>query len=53
VLIVREGKTQERRVVTGRREKDRVEITEGLRAGEPIVLEPGNLTGGQSVVIRP
>ena len=53
VLTVREGKAQERRVVTGRREKDRVEITEGLRAGEPVVVEPGNLTGGQPVVVKP
>ena len=53
VLTVREGKTQERRVVTGRREKDRVEITEGLRAGEPVVVEPGNLAGGQPVVVKP
>ena len=52
VLTVREGKAQERRVVTGRREKDRVEITEGLKAGEPVVVEPGNLVGGQSVVIK-
>ncbi|MBI4245863.1 MAG: efflux RND transporter periplasmic adaptor subunit [Candidatus Rokubacteria bacterium] len=53
VLIVRAGKAEERRVVTGRREKDRVEITEGLRAGEPVVVEPGNLTGGQPVVVKP
>jgi RND family efflux transporter MFP subunit len=53
VLIVRAGKAEERRVVTGRREKDRVEITEGLRAGEPVVVEPGNLTGGQAVTVKP
>ncbi|PYM17075.1 MAG: efflux RND transporter periplasmic adaptor subunit [Candidatus Rokuibacteriota bacterium] len=52
VLTVRDGKTLERRVVTGRREKDRVEITEGLKAGEPVIVEPGNLTGGQAVVVR-
>jgi RND family efflux transporter MFP subunit len=53
VLLVRDGKAEERRVVTGRREKDRVEIVEGLRAGEPVVAQPGNLTGGQPVVVRP
>jgi membrane fusion protein, multidrug efflux system len=53
VLTVREGKAQERRVVTGRREKDRVEIVEGLKVGEPVVIDPGNLVGGQSVVVKP
>lgn len=52
VLVVRGGKAEERRIVTGRREKDRVEITEGLKAGEPVVAEPGNLTGGQAVTVR-
>lgn len=53
VLTVREGKAQERRVVTGRREKDRVEIVEGLKSGELVVVDPGNLVGGQPVVIKP
>jgi RND family efflux transporter MFP subunit len=53
VLLVRDGKAEERRVVTGRREKDRVEIVEGLKAGEPIVVQPGNLAGGQAVVVTP
>ncbi len=53
VFTVRGGKVEERRVVTGRREKDRVEITEGLKAGEPVVAEPGNLTGGQVVTVKP
>lgn len=53
VLIVREGKAQERRVVTGRREKDRVEIVEGLKVGEAVVVQPGNLVGGQPVVVKP
>jgi RND family efflux transporter MFP subunit len=53
VLTVREGKAEERRVVTGRRERDRVEIVEGLRAGEAVVAEPGNLVGGQAVTVKP
>jgi RND family efflux transporter MFP subunit len=53
VLTVREGKALERRVVTGRREKDRVEIVEGLKVGEPVVIDPGNLVGGQPVVVKP
>ena len=53
VLTIREGKAQERRVVTGRREKDRVEIVEGLKVGEPVVIDPGNLVGGRPVVVKP
>jgi len=53
VLTVRDGKALERRVVTGRREKDRVEIVEGLKSGDPVVVDPGNLVSGQPVVIKP
>jgi RND family efflux transporter MFP subunit len=52
VLTVRNGKAEERRIVTGRREKDRVEVIEGLKAGEGIVAAPGNLTGGQAVTVK-
>jgi RND family efflux transporter MFP subunit len=51
VLSVKDGKAVERRVVTGRRIGDRVEISTGLKAGEPVVVEPGNLVNGQPVVV--
>jgi RND family efflux transporter MFP subunit len=51
VLTVRGGKAEERRIVTGRREKDRVEVVEGLKAGEGVVVRPGNLTAGQAVKV--
>lgn len=50
VLAVRDGRTEERRVRTGRQLGARMEILEGLAAGEVIVAQPGNLTGGQPVV---
>jgi RND family efflux transporter MFP subunit len=53
VIVVQGGKAGERRVQTGRRDGQRVEITDGLKAGEPIVLRPGNLTGGQPVTVTP
>lgn len=53
VLTVKDGRIVERRVTTGRREPDRVEIVEGLAAGEPVVVEPGNLAPGQPVAVRP
>jgi len=52
VLIVREGRTAEVRVTTGRRLGDDVEIIDGLKRGEAVVAMPGNLTGGQSVTVR-
>jgi RND family efflux transporter MFP subunit len=53
VIVVEGGKAVERRVQTGRREGERVEVTDGLKAGEPIVLRPGNLVGGQPVTVTP
>jgi RND family efflux transporter MFP subunit len=53
VLTVREGRAVELRVQTGRRQGERVEIVAGLRPGEPVVVEPGNLVGGQPVTVQP
>lgn len=53
VIVVQGGQAVERRVQTGRRDGERVEITDGLKPGEPIVLRPGNLTGGQPVTVTP
>jgi hypothetical protein len=39
----------EKRVRTGRRVEDRVEIIEGLTPAELVVAEPGNLVAGQRV----
>jgi multidrug efflux pump subunit AcrA (membrane-fusion protein) len=43
------GKAVETRVRSGRREGPDVEILEGLTPGQVVVVEPGNLVGGQSV----
>ncbi len=51
VLVVRQGKIAEVRVQTGRRTQDTVEITSGLKSGEEIVREPGNLSSGQAVTV--
>lgn len=53
VIGVQEGRAVERRVRTGRRTVNRVEILEGLAPGERIVAEPGNLSGGQPVTVTP
>jgi RND family efflux transporter MFP subunit len=52
VLTVRDGKSEELRVTTGRRLGDRIEIVTGLKAGQPVVDPAGNLTGGQAVTVE-
>jgi RND family efflux transporter MFP subunit len=49
VMTVRDGLSVETRVQTGRRIGDRVEIIEGLKPDELVVVEPGNLVGGEPV----
>jgi RND family efflux transporter MFP subunit len=49
VFTVEQGKSVEKRVQTGRRLGDRVEILAGLAPDELVVIEPGNLVGGQAV----
>ena len=51
VFVVKDGKTVEKRIRTGRRSGDRVEILDGVAAGEPVVVDPGNLVGGTPVTV--
>jgi RND family efflux transporter MFP subunit len=53
VLTVRDGLSLEKRVQTGRRLGDRVEIVDGLNPQDLVVVEPGNLVGGQPVTVSP
>jgi RND family efflux transporter MFP subunit len=49
VVTIQDGKAFEKVVTTGRRGGDWVEISSGLKAGEMVVVEPGNLRTGQPV----
>ncbi len=51
VITVADGRAVEKRVELGRRLGDEVEVVSGLRAGEPVVVEPGSLVGGQPVTV--
>ncbi len=51
VFGVRDGRAVERPIRTGRRAGSRVEVLEGLAAGDPVVVDPGTLTGGQAVTV--
>lgn len=50
VFVVQQGRAVEKRVMTGRRTGERVEILSGLEPGEEVILDPGNLQPGQAVV---
>jgi RND family efflux transporter MFP subunit len=53
VLTVAKNSAVEKRVHTGRRLNNQVEILDGISVGEPVIVPPGNLVGGQPVqVIR-
>jgi len=49
VIVVEDGKARERTVTTGRRADGWIEIVSGLKRGDVVVLEPGNLRTGQLV----
>ena len=51
VLMVTQGKTVEKRVRTGRRIGEQVEVTEGIVAGNQVIVQPGNLVAGEPVTV--
>jgi RND family efflux transporter MFP subunit len=53
VLVVEGGRAVEKRVTTGRRSGDRLEILSGLAAGEQVILRPGAIPSGQPVTATP
>lgn len=52
IFLTKEGKAIERTVVIGRKQEDWVEVVEGLKSGEMLINEPGNMVGGQPVIIQ-
>jgi multidrug efflux pump subunit AcrA (membrane-fusion protein) len=53
VFTVKDGKVSEKRIKTGRRSDEGVEVVEGLSAGDQVVLSPGNIVDGERVVLKP
>ena len=51
VFLVKDGSAVERNVQIGRTVGDQVEVTDGLKAGEKVVVSPGNLVLGQKVKV--
>ena len=50
VIVVQNGKAQEKPVTTGRRGQDWVEILSGANVGDAVIVNPGNLQTGQAVI---
>jgi RND family efflux transporter MFP subunit len=49
LLVVKDGRAKEVRVRTGRRAGGRVEVIDGLAAGDLVIVEPGGLMDGAAV----
>jgi membrane fusion protein, multidrug efflux system len=49
MFVVRDGKAVEVRISTGRRDNQRLEIRSGVKAGDVVVRQPGNLQSGTAV----
>lgn len=52
VFVVENELAIERRVRVGRMDAVRIEVLEGLKAGESVVLDPGKLQGGARLRVR-
>jgi RND family efflux transporter MFP subunit len=51
VIVVQNGKAQEKPVTTGRRSGEWTEIVAGVSLGDQVVVDPGNLQSGQAVEV--
>jgi RND family efflux transporter MFP subunit len=51
VILVQDGKALEKPVTLGRRTAEWAEVVSGLKTGDPVVIDPGNLQSGQPVVV--
>lgn len=50
VILAQGGKAVETPITLGRRTADWAEVLSGLKAGDPVIVSPGNLQSGQPVV---
>lgn len=51
VVSVKDGKAVEKKVRTGRHSGDQVEIVDGIKVGDPVIVQPGNIVTGEPVRI--
>jgi len=51
VIIVQNGKALEKAITTGRRINEWTEVLAGIKVGESVIVDPGNLQSGQAVEV--
>jgi RND family efflux transporter MFP subunit len=51
VLLVQDGKVSEKTITTKRRAAEWVEVLSGVKVGDVVVINPGNLQSGQAVTV--
>jgi multidrug efflux pump subunit AcrA (membrane-fusion protein) len=49
---VNDGKASEMRIRAGRRSEETVEIIDGVKVGDQVVINPGNMTDGEKVSVK-
>ena len=52
VITVQNGKAVEKPITTGRRINEWTEVLSGIKVGESVVVDPGNLQSGQAVEVQ-
>lgn len=52
VFVAEKGMSVEKPVRTGRKSSEKIEITEGLKPGERVVIQPGSLVSGQPIIVK-
>ena len=51
VITIQDGKALEKPITTGRQSGEWIEVLSGVRVGENVVVNPGNLQSGQPVAV--
>ncbi|MFL6276413.1 MAG: efflux RND transporter periplasmic adaptor subunit [Blastocatellia bacterium] len=51
VITIQDGKALEKPITMGRRAGDWIEVLSGIKTGDTVIVEPGNLQSGQPVMV--
>ena len=51
VFTLNNGKASEKRIKTGRKTDQGIEVLEGIKVGDEVILSPGNMADGENVIV--